>query len=136
MWIVFGWDKEIKPIGVVATGYCFDCRRTTDWVVWNESEWATFSAIRIIRFINKHRLHCDNCTLQFDLSSPEIRQIDRHMKKHDLINGTYFGDRLMKRIESEQLAGKTPQRIKYIRESMAAIQEYEETMRLQEDQDA
>lgn len=136
MWIVFGWDKEIKRVGVVAQAYCYDCRRSTDWVVWNESEWVTFSGIRTIRFVNRHTLHCDGCTLQFDIKPSEFRRINRHMEHNDAINGTTFGDALIKRVDAEQLAGKTPQQIKYIRESMAAIQEYEDRMRLQEDRDS
>ncbi len=136
MWIIFGWDKEIAPVGVAAEGYCYDCRRTTEWVVWNESEWVTFSDIRTFRFVNKHRLHCDECTLQFDLTPREFKKINRHMKRHDSINGTKFGDAIMKRIEEIQLAGKSPQQIKYIRESMAAIEEYEEAMRRQDERDS
>ena len=38
MWIIFGWQKEEKPIGGVGSIYCYDCRRRTLWVVWNESD--------------------------------------------------------------------------------------------------
>ncbi|MEM7433352.1 MAG: hypothetical protein AAF351_15625 [Pseudomonadota bacterium] len=132
MWIVFGWDKEISPVGEVAEWYCYDCRKTTEWIVWNESEWVTFSDIRTLRFVNKHTLHCDNCTLEFALESREFQKINRHMKRNDSINDTKFGDALMKRIEAEQLDGKTPLQRKYIQESMDAIQEYEDKIREQE----
>ena len=132
MWIVFGWDKEIKPVGGVAEWYCYDCRRSTEWIVWNESEWVTFSDIRTIRFINKHTLHCESCSLQFALEPREFRKINRHMKRHDSIDGTRFGNKLRKRIEAQQLDGKTPKQLKYIRESMAAIQEYEDRIKEQE----
>jgi hypothetical protein len=56
MWIIFGWQKEEKPVAEVASIYCYDCRRQTAWIMWNESEWVTFSAIRTLRFVNKHRL--------------------------------------------------------------------------------
>ncbi len=136
MWVIFGREKEEKPLGEVVTGYCYDCRRSTNWIVWNESEWVTFSDIRTLRFVNKNRLHCESCTLVFELSRREFRKINRHMKCHDSIDGTRLAKKLMSRIEKEQLAGKTPEQIKYIRKSMAAIKDYEETMRLQEDRDA
>jgi len=81
MWIVFGWQKEEKPVGAAASGYCYDCRRQTLWFVWTESEWVTFS-----------------------------------------------DERLTNRIETEQLARKTPQQLKFIRESMAAEREYRERL--------
>ena len=64
MWIVFGWQKEEKPLADVGSGYCYDCRRQTTWVVWNESEWVTFSAIRTLRFVNRNRLHCESCVFR------------------------------------------------------------------------
>lgn len=62
MWIVFGWDKEERPVAKVANAYCYGCRRKTLWIMWNESEWVTFSAIRTLRFINLHRLQSASCT--------------------------------------------------------------------------
>ena len=82
MWIVFGWDKEEKPLGKVATGYCYDCRRIANWVVWNESEWATLSAIRVLRFINRNALICDGCAAAFVLSRREFRSIGLEMRRH------------------------------------------------------
>lgn len=129
MWIVFGWEKEERPIWEVATGYCYDCRRKTLWVVWNESEWVTFSAIRTLKFINKNRLHCASCTARFELSAAELGKIKRHMQAHDSIDGTPLHEHLMQRVEAAQLAGKTPLQLEFIRRSMAAEREYEQAMK-------
>ena len=128
MWIVFGWQKEEKPLGEICSGYCYDCRRQTTWVVWNESEWVTFSDIRTLRFVNRNRLHCGGCVFNSELTRAEFRQIKNHMKSHESIDGTPFHVRLMKRIESEQLAGKTPLQLEFIRKSMTAEREYQERM--------
>jgi hypothetical protein len=136
MWIVFGWDKEERPVAEVANAYCYDCRRKTLWVVWNESEWVTFSAIRTLRFINKHRLHCASCTFFLDLSGAEVSAITRHMKTHASIDGTRLHESFVRRIESSQLAGKTPKQLKFIRESMDAEREYAERMREAADREA
>ena len=85
MWIVFGWLKEEKPLGEVGSGYCYDCRKRTMWVVWNESEWVTFSAIRTLRFVNKNRLHCESCIFHSALTRAEYRDIQNHMKHYDSI---------------------------------------------------
>jgi len=136
MWIVFGWDKEERPIAEAANAYCYDCRRRTLWVVWNESEWVTFSAIRTLRFINKHRLHCASCTFCLDLSPAEVSTIRRHLKSHASIDGTPLHASFVQRIEGSQLAGKTPKQLKFIRESMEAEREYAERMREAADREA
>lgn len=128
MWIVFGWQKEERPLGQVATGYCYDCRRISDWVVWNQSEWATLSDIRVLKFLNKHFLHCDGCSAVFELSRQEFRSIDLEMNRQSTINGTPIHAALMQRIETEQLSGKTELQLKFIRESMAAEKECKDAL--------
>ena len=136
MWIVFGWQKEERPVAKVANAYCYDCRRKTLWVVWNESEWVTFSDIRTLRFINKNRLHCASCSFFLELSRAELAAIERHMKKHDSIDGTPLHESLVRRIETSQLGGKTPKQLKFIRESMDAEREYAERMKEAADREA
>lgn len=135
MWIVFGWQKEAKPLGKVATGYCYDCRRVADWVVWNESEWATFSDIRVLKFLNKHFLNCSGCSAVFELAGHEFRAIDLEMKTRSTIDGALIHSALMKRIETAQLGGKTPLQLKFIQESMAAEKEYKEALQRQAERD-
>ena len=128
MWIVFGWEKEQKLLGVAATAYCYDCRRTTEWLVTQESEWVTLSDIRVFRFILKHHLHCGTCTSVFLLPPADFRQMNRHMQHHDTIDGTNLHAALVKRIATEQLAGKTPLQLKFIRESMQAQEQYAQAL--------
>ena len=129
MWIVFGWQKEVRPVSTVANAYCYDCRRKTSWVVWNESEWVTFSDIRTLKFINKHRLHCESCTFFMELTGTELAAIKRHIKGHDSIDGTPLHESFVRRIEGLQLAGKTAKQLKFIRESMEAEREYAERLK-------
>lgn len=136
MWIVFGWDKEQQALGAVATAYCYDCRRESDWFVSRESEWVTLSAIRVFRFICKHRLHCGGCTAVFPLTNLEFKEINRHMQLHDSINGTELHVSLTKRIETEQLASKTPLQLKFIRESMEAQKQYKSAIEAQSERDS
>jgi hypothetical protein len=136
MWIIFGWEKQEKVLGEIGAGYCFDCRRESAWVVWSESEWVTLSAIRVFRFIHKHHLQCVGCTAMFPLHSSEFKEIDRHMRQHDSINGTQIHTALAKRIETEQLASKTPLQLKFIRESMKAEEEYKASIRAQNERNA
>lgn len=136
MWIVFGWDKEQKVLGEVATAYCYDCRRDSEWFVSRESEWVTFSAIRVFRFLRKHRLHCSSCSAVFPLTASEFKQIDQHMQRNDSIDGADIHIHLTKRIETEQLATKTPLQLKFIRESMEAQKQYKSALEAQDERDA
>src|SRR4030095_17000740 len=108
MFIIFGWVKEQKPLGEVGEIFCYDCRRAGPWIAVSESEWVTLSAIKVFRFIYKHRLHCSGCSAVLALTPAEFRQIDRHMKQHDSLAGSPMHAALTQRIEAEQLAGKTP----------------------------
>lgn len=132
VWIIFGWEKEQQDLGEIGQGYCYDCRRKTQWVVQNEREWVTFSAIRTFRFANRFDLHCDNCSFCISLNTSEFKAIDDQMQWRDSIDGTALHKRLMHRIELEQLAEKTPQQLKYIRESMAAEEEYRRAIESQQ----
>lgn len=131
MWIVFGWEKEQKPLGVVGTAYCYDCRRKGEWLVSRESEWVTFSDIRVFRFVYKHHMHCNGCSSNFLLAPAEFKQVDRHMRRGSTIDGSAIHVALTKRIETQQLSSKTPQQLKFIRESMQALEQYETAIEAQ-----
>jgi len=131
MWIIFGWEKIETPIGEVGAMHCFDCQRESRWMVWNESEWVTFSAIKVFRFIHKHELQCSGCSTVLPLLASDFKQIDRHMKERGSIERTPIHAALAARIEQQQLAEKTPLQMKFIKETMKAKQEYRERMEKQ-----
>jgi hypothetical protein len=120
---IFGWEKQTKPLGDVGNLYCFECKRAPHWVAVEESEWVTLFFLRVLKFSNKHRLHCDGCGWGLQLKSQEFKQVDRVMRKQDAIDGTEIHSALSRHIENEQLAGKTPTQIKFIRESLRAEQD-------------
>jgi hypothetical protein len=128
VFIIFGWEKIEKPLGEVRAVQCFDCQRESPWMVWNTSEWVTFSAIKVLRFINRHDLRCTTCSSTLALQPSEFKQIDRHMRTADSIAGTPIHSALAARVEQQQLAQKTPLQLKFIRETMKAKREYEERM--------
>ena len=124
MWIVFGWEKVEAPVRDVCSAYCYDCRRQTAWAIWNHSEWVTLSAIRVLRFVNRSTLHCATCSFHTTLARADLAEIERLLEYRESIDGTPLHVRLRARIETQQLGAKTPQQLKFIRESMAAEQEY------------
>ena len=124
MFIIFGWEKIEKPLGEVGAVQCFGCQRPSPWEVWNTSEWVTFSAIKVFRFIHKHDLRCTTCSSTLALQPSEFEQIDRHMRTA----GTPIHSALAARIEEQQLSQKTPLQLTFIRETMKAKREYEERM--------
>jgi hypothetical protein len=128
VWIIFGWEKIEKPLGEVGAAYCFDCQRDTQWEVWNESEWVTFSALKVFRFIHKHELQCNGCSTVLPLHASEFKQIDRHMRTAGSIDNTPIQSTLAARIERSQLADKPPLQMKFIKETMRAKREYRERL--------
>lgn len=128
MWIIFGWQKIETPLGEVGAARCFDCQRDSQWLVWNVSEWVTFSALKVFRFIHKHELQCAGCSTTLSLRAAEFKQIDRHMRSLGSIEGTPIHSALTARIENQQLSHKTPQQLKYIKASMEAKREYEKKL--------
>lgn len=132
MWIIFGWQKIETPLGEVGAAHCFDCQRESQWMVWNESEWVTFSALKIFRFIYKHDLQCMGCSTVLPLHASEYKQIEHHMRHRGSIEGTPIHASLSARIEQQQLAEKTPFQMNFIKETMKAKREYRERMEAQE----
>ena len=53
MWIVFGWQKEERPVAEVANAYCYDCRRKTLWVVWLETSQLGAKTPKQLKFIRE-----------------------------------------------------------------------------------
>ena len=96
--------------------------------VWNESEWVTFSAVKVFRFIHKHQLQCTGCSTVLPLHASEFKQIDRHMRTAGSIDNTSIQSMLATRIEQHQLADKTPLQMQFIKETMKAKREYRERM--------
>ncbi len=57
------------------------------------------------------------------------------MRRNASINGTEIHAGLAKRIEIEQLAGKTPLQLKFVRESMEAQEQYKSAIEAQNGRD-
>ncbi len=131
MWIIFGWSKEQSQVGEFGTFYCFDCRRSTPWILVNTSEWVTLSALRVLRFVNRHDAHCGRCTFASRLAGADVAVIRRAVRAAQTIDATPLHEELAARFEAEQFASKTPQQIRFIRESMAAEREYRDRLKAQ-----
>jgi hypothetical protein len=133
MWIIFGWKKIETPLGEIGATRCFDCQRDSQWLVWNVAEWVTFSELKVFRFVHKHELQCGGCATTLSLRRAEFRQIDRYMRQQGSIEGTQIHAALSVRIETQQLATKTPLQLQFIRSSMAAKREHKERVEREEE---
>src|SRR5688572_18716666 len=83
-----------------------------------EGAWLTLFFLRVLRFSNKHYLHCASCGAALLLTPTEFQQMGQVMRQRDSIAGTQLYAALGGRIEKVQLAGKTATQIKFIRESL------------------
>jgi hypothetical protein len=120
---IFGWEKQAKPLGEVGKLHCFECKRVTPWLAAEEAEWVTIFFLRVLKFSNKHRLRCNGCGEVLALTPEQFKQVDRVMRQRDSIAGTEIHAALTECIEKEQLAGKTPTQIRFIRESLRRAEE-------------
>lgn len=132
MLIVFGWEKVEGPVGDVGKIYCYGCRKHSEWFVWRVAEWVTLSDLRVISFKKEHELICESCRATFPLSKREFRRVNRIMRRRDSITGSRIHKQLSRRIESEQLAGKSKLQLDFIRKSQAAEEDYRSLMQQQD----
>src|SRR5687767_9338360 len=59
--VIFGWEKQTRPLGEVGRLHCFDCKRATPWFAVAQSEWVTLFFLRVLKFSSQHCLHCTGC---------------------------------------------------------------------------
>jgi hypothetical protein len=116
--VIFGWQKQHKPLGAVGKLYCFECKRAIPWEAVADAEWVTLFLLRVLKFISRHHLCCTGCGAVLQLSATEFKQVDAVMRRRDSIAGSAIHAALGERIERMQLAGKTPTQVKFIRESL------------------
>jgi len=116
--VIFGWEKQTKPLGEVGRLHCFECKRATPWLAVAQSEWVTLFFLRVLKFSSQHHLYCTGCGATLALTSAQFRQVDGVMRQRDSIADTDIHTALTQCIEKEQLAGKTPTQVQFIRESL------------------
>jgi hypothetical protein len=106
MFIIFGWEKTVKPVESVLNTDCFQCRNISKWSIWRETEWVSLFFIKVIPFRNQYHLVCNICNDSVKLSSAMAKDAlspnKRTQELHDL---------LVKSIEEHQFAGLTETQI-------------------------
>lgn len=108
MFVIFGWDKLIKPIESVLKTQCYHCSNESKWSIWKETEWVSLFFINVIPFNNKYRISCDICGDGTELSSSLAKKSLKPSQRCHVLH-----DELINIIESYQFEGFTEGQINY-----------------------
>ena len=114
MFIIFGWDKTIKPVESVLKTECFNCKNLSKWSIWKETSWISLFFIKLIPFRNRHYLVCNICNDSIGLSNSIVDEIMNPDRR-----STELHDALVKGIEEHQFQGMTETQIEYWKSKFA-----------------
>ncbi len=108
MFVIFGWEKSIKPMESVLKTQCYHCSNNSNWSIWKETEWVSLFFINVLPFNNKYHISCDICGDGTELSTSLAKKaLMLSQRSHEL------HDELINIIESYQFEGFTEGQINY-----------------------
>jgi hypothetical protein len=67
MFVIFGWNKETKPVDATLSCYCYRCQRKREWQCWKATEWIMLYMMKTIPFLSHHFVACSICNEQIKL---------------------------------------------------------------------
>lgn len=108
MFVIFGWEKSLKPLESILKINCYHCQNNASWSVWKETEWVSLFFVKIFPFINKYHLSCDVCGDAFLLNKEQARQSLSSQKRTKNLH-----DKLVSMIENHQFEELTQGQIIY-----------------------
>ena len=115
MFIIFGWEKTVKPVESVIKTECFNCKNLSGWSIWKETEWISLFFLKLIPFRSKYYLVCNICNDSIGLSGSLVKEILDPTRRTDELH-----DILVKGIETHQFQGMTETQIEYWKSRFAA----------------
>jgi hypothetical protein len=110
MFIIFGWEKVVKPMDSILSTYCFHCKNKSTWSIWKETEWASLFFIRVFPFMTKYHISCDICGDSKALKEKKAKHALNPNKRTSALH-----DELVSMIENHQLQGLSEMQIEYRR---------------------
>jgi len=108
MFIIFGWEKSIKPIESVLKTKCYHCNNESKWSIWKETEWVSLFFINVIPFKNKYFISCDICGDLTELATSIAKRALTPSQRNEALH-----DDLINIIEGFQFEGFTEGQINY-----------------------
>lgn len=108
MFVIFGWEKSVKPIESIMKTSCYHCQNHSGWSVWKETEWVSLFFVKILPFINKYHLGCDVCGDSVVLKDNEARDALNQKRRSQELH-----DELVSKIEKHQFQSLSEGQISY-----------------------
>ncbi len=108
MFVIFGWERAVKPLETILKVNCYHCQNHAGWSIWKETEWFSLFFIKVLPFINKYYLSCDICGDSVHLTSEQAKHAMNRNKRSKTLH-----DNLVENIESHQFNQLTEGQIVY-----------------------
>lgn len=114
MIIIFGTSHKSKRERPLIDTYCFECKRTTTWDWYKVTEWISAFFIPVLPVRDEHFLVCSTCGDQLQMDRDEARGVKRRTQLAP-DESQRLHDRLIERLETHQLSGKSETQREYLR---------------------
>ena len=112
MFVIFGWDKETKPVDARLSCYCYRCQRRREWQCWKEVEWISLYMMKTIPLLSHHFVACSICDEQNKLDWRHARKYGR--AGQEAVVASF--------VESLQLANKTEVQKRFLQAKRADVE--------------
>ena len=106
MFIIAGSTKKGKRERPLLDTYCFQCRKQTTWDWYRLTEWFTAFFVALLPIASEHYLVCTGCKDHLKLHSDEAHGV-KNLQRLPADEAQQLHDRLVRRLEDQQLAGKS-----------------------------
>ena len=108
MFVIFGWEKTLKPIESLITTNCYHCDNISGWSLWKEIEWLSLFFIKVLPFMSKYHLSCDICNSSLVLDKKIATSALNKKYRNDALHSE-----LLSKIEKHQFPDLTEGQITF-----------------------
>lgn len=116
MFVIFGWEKTVKPLETLLTTDCRRCQNHARWNIWQQTEWVSLFFIRLLPFKSRYYLACGICSDAVELSEKTCKRARNHRRLSPAKSRDVY-DQLIGEIEDHQYAGMTEGQRQYYKNS-------------------
>lgn len=108
MFIIFGWEKTVRPLESLITTNCYHCDNVSSWSLWKETQWLSLFFIKVLPFSSKHHLCCDICSNSVPLNNSLATSTLSKSNRNEALHAE-----LLSKIEQHQFVGLTEGQISF-----------------------
>ena len=114
MIFIFGGTQKGATVRPLLDTHCYQCNRTTTWDWYRVTEWMSAFFIPVLPVNSKHYLLCQGCKDHLQLQQDEVNGV-KQLRQLPMDESKALHDGLVERLETHQLAEKTPTQREYLK---------------------